>query len=519
MRKEGGTARAVGIVTILMVVSRLFSLWNTQAYLTHFGTGPYMEMYSFALSLPLVVFNGLGTALTVVVIPIFAGYLGNNNEHKAFKFLNNIISISLIATLTLSAVGIAVSPLVIWFTRFKDIDFGFGVFALAIMFPVIVFYGLNYILQGVLQSYGKYNMPAIVSIPYSLTVIAYVYLLGDRFGVKGLLIATFIGLSLQALILVPPVLRQGYRHRFSFEYGDEDVRKSFGLIVPVLIGTSAYQINMLFSNMLSTAYPTGIVILTTVYNLTLMTVLAYVYSITSVYFPKFSMLAAKGDMDGFRSSVNTVIRALVFSLLPVAVGFSLTGRLIIDLIYGYGKFTPADVDSAGVVMMLYSAGIIGIGLKEVIDRAFYSLNNTKTPMLNGVLVVVINIASALILVRFMGFWGIALAYSLSVLTGGFALVYRISKKVGSIGIRSIAESFVKVGLSCAAMAAAVITVQMFTGHIVSGNIVIDKLIRLLIPVVTGIVAYTAAVLAIGVREAREIFRLVKKKAFALFGGV
>lgn len=515
MAQETGTAKAIGVVTILTVISRLFSLWNTQAYLTHFGTGPEMEMYSFSLSLPLVIFNGIGTALTVAVIPIFSGYIGKNDEGRAFKFTNNMITVSFISTLVLSLIGILVSPVIIYFTRFKYIDFGFGVFALSVMFPVIIFYGLNYIFQGMLQSCEKFNMPAIVSIPYSVIVIAYVYLLGNRFGVKGLLIATFIGLSMQALILIPPIMKQGYRYKFSFDYKDEDVRKAFKLMGPVVVGTLAYQINTLFGHFLSTKYSTGIVILTMVFNLTMTTVFSYVYSITSVYFPRLSVLAANNDIDGFRNSLSGIIRVLIFSLLPAAVGFSITGKYIIDLIYGYKKFTPADVNSAAVVMILYSLGIIGIGLKEVLDRAFYSLKDTKTPMVDGVIVAAVNIAATLILVNFVGFWGIALGYSISVLVGGFALLCKMSKKIGGLDFSDIINCFVKVGISCAVMAAAVWVINSWMAAVIVQGSLFYKAIRLFVPVTAGVIAYGMATLALRVDEAQKVYNAVKARIGSL----
>lgn len=516
MAREIKTAKAIGVVTILTVISRLFSLWNTQAYLTYFGTGPYMEIYSFALSLPLIVFNGIGTALTVIVIPIFSGYIAKNDEQRAFQFIHKIITISTVTTLALTTIGIAISPLIIYLTRFKTIDFKFGVIALSIMFPVMIFYGLNYIFQGILQSYGKFNMPAIVSIPYSITVILYVYLLGSKFGVKGLLIATFIGLSMQALILIPSVMKQGYRYKFSFDYKDADIKKALKLVIPVLIGTSAYQINMMFGYFLSTQYPTGIVILTTVFNLTMTTIFSYVYSITSVYFPKLSMLAAKDDINGFRTSVSDIIKLLIFSLLPIAVGFSLTGTQIIDIIYGYRKFTPDDVRSAGIIMGLYSLGIIGIGLKEVIDRAFYSLKDTRTPMLNGVIIAAVNIVFSVILVNFMGFSGIALGYSISVLTGGSILLYLICKKLNGLDFGGIITSFIKVGISCAIMALVVISINSYMPSLSDQPTLLFKAIRLFVPVTVGIVVYGVSTLALGVNEAKKVYMGIRTRAQSMW---
>ena len=194
-------AGTVSYVMIIMILSRLLSLVSTQIYMSFFGVDSFLNIYSYAITIPNTIFNCFGTALGTVFIPIYAGHLAKGEDREAARFANNIITISLAFTAVLVAIGMALSPLLPRFTAFREGEaYAFAVKALMIMMPVMLFYGLNYIFQGILQSRGKYGWPAFVSVPSSLVVIFYVFTLGDTYGITGLLVATFFGLSLQALI-------------------------------------------------------------------------------------------------------------------------------------------------------------------------------------------------------------------------------------------------------------------------------------------------------------------------------
>ena len=160
------TAKTVGVVFVIMIMSRLLSLASMITYATYFGRENIeINIYSYAIQFPNIVFAIFGTALVTVVIPIFAGYVDTGKKDKAFKFADNIISLSVVFTIVLTVVGLVLAPLFPRITEFRTDGYDFAVLALRIMFPIMIFYALNYILQGILQSMGKFNMPAFVSVP------------------------------------------------------------------------------------------------------------------------------------------------------------------------------------------------------------------------------------------------------------------------------------------------------------------------------------------------------------------
>ena len=535
--KTESTVKKVGIVMIIMVFSRLLSLFSVIAYTSFFGTeGIEINIYSYATQFPNIVFTVFGTALTTVVIPIFASNLESGSKKRAYKFADNVISLATVFTLGLSLLGILLAPLFPLLTKYRVNGYGFAVTALRIMFPIMIFYALNYIFQGILQSLGKFNMPAFVSIPSSIIQIGYVYLLGDKFGVKGLLIATFIALSTQALILIPPIMRTDYRYRPSFNYRDEDIQKAIKLMIPIIIGTSAYPLNLFFNVTIAANLGEGnmVTMLTLVQNLVSYAVLAFIYSVTAVAFPKFSALASRSDISEFKDSVVKVLTSMFYFLLPATAGFILVRKELLNLIVGWKRFTPEDVELASVLMSLYALGVVGMGVKEVTDRAFYSLKDTKDPAIIGVIVMAVNISMSLLLLNIIGVYGIPIAYSVSVMTGAAVLLLMLRKKIGPFGGRKLGGVVVKVVMSCIVMSAVVLPVMwLLNGHTFEAGPIIglirfimpdakggivtllekvtDRAIKLVVPAALGAVVYFASTYVLKVDEAVDVFDKLKTK--------
>ena len=344
-------------------------------------------------------------------------------------------------------------------------------------------------------------MPAFVSVPSSLVIIVYVYVFGSRFGVKGLVIATFIGLALQALVLIPPLFKTEYRFHLSFDYKSEDIKKALKLIPPVLIGTCAYQVNMLFNINALANFKDTVAIVSFVQNLILYAILAFIYSITAVVFPKFTMLVGRNDMEGFKNSLMKVLKSIIYFLIPAAVGFITLRYQLIDFLYGWGKVTANNISLASSIMALYALGITGIGIKEVVDRAFYSLKDTKKPAINGVIIMAVNIVSSLVLMKFIGVLGIPLAYSISALTGAVVLLTLLRKKVGPFGGKKLVLGIIKVAVASTVMLAVIIPVNLILQHHTFGHLVVDKGIKLFVPVMTGGIVYYIATYCLKIDEA------------------
>ena len=491
MKNEKSVAGSISLVMVIMIFSRLLALLSTQVYLSFFGAGgQQINIYSYAISVPNIIFTCFGTALATVVIPIYAGHIARGEIKEAKSFADNLITITLIFTSVLVLIGIGLSFILPRFTGFRETpeDYSFAVKALMIMMPVMLFYAMNYIFQGMLQSIGKFGWPAAVSIPSSLIVILYVILLGGKYGVSGLLAATFIGLSLQAIILIPPLLFAGYRYKPALNFKDGDIITAGKMTLPVLLGVSAYQFNMFYNVTMIANFKGMVTLLTYVQNITLYMVLAFVYSITAVIYPRLTEHAARDDMEGYKKTLTDITKTIIVLLVPIAFGFIAVRYRLLELIAKWGQITDSDIASAARLLFMYSLGIVAIGIKEVYDRAFYALKNTLLPAVNGFVIMAVNIILSLILIRFIGAYGIPLAYSAASIVGALVLIFSIRKKVGPLG-GDLLSCFIKSLIAAAIMYAAVFFLDKLLSSALTGDTISLRLIRLFVPALAGAAVY------------------------------
>ncbi len=486
---------SISYVMLIMIFSRLLSLVSVQVYMSYYGASDmYLNIYSYAISVPNIIFTCFGTALSTVVIPIYTGYIANREDKKAKSFADNLITVSTVFTAVLVLVGIAISPILPRFTQLGDLNFATK--ALMVMMPAMLFYGLNYIFQGMLQSHGKYGWPAFVSVPSSLIVILYVVFWGDKYGIFGLLLATLLGLSMQAFILVPPLYRAGYRYRPNFSLQNPDLRTALRMTGPVLLGVSAYQLNMFYNTTMIAGFPGMVTLLTYVQNITLYMVLAFVYSITAVIYPKLTAAAAVGDMDSYKATLRNICNVIVILLLPITFGFIAVREPLLELITKWGKVTAAEVGDAARLLAMYAIGILGIGLKEILDRAFYARRKTLLPAINGFFIMAVNIGLSLILMRKIGAFGIPLAYSIASLSGAASLLYFLRREIGTFG-EGMGKTFFKSLAASAIMFLAVSGLNGWMAAACPADTLLMRGVRLFVPVMCGVIVYGIMAVLLG----------------------
>lgn len=480
---KNSQGRAIGAVMIITVLCRVMSLVANQFYISHFGAADVeLNIYSYAASMPNIIFNSLGTAISTVVIPIFASLTAEGKDRRANLFVSNVITVfgSIISLLVIG--GMLISPYLPMLTEFKSGEqYDFAVKALMIVMPVMLFYGLSYIFQGVLQSLGHFAFPAAVSLPSSLVIIGYVVLLADKYGVTGLLWATVLGLFLQAAILIPTAVKAGFRFKWTYDLKNPDLRQAFSLILPVLLGSGAFQINMFYNVTLTANFPGTVTLLTFVQNLVLSTVLAVVYSATAVLYPKMTKELAVGNEEGYKNTLEGGINSFLFLFIPATFGIIAVRNEFLNLISGYGKVTQEDIGVAGKILALYSIAFVSIALKELLDRGFFAAKSTRIPAVCGFITVGANVVFSQIGIKFLGVYAVPLAYSLSSFCAVGFLLVKMGKR-----LKGIWKSVIRVGaVSLVSSAVMFALLQVLTVYMPHFDGILGKIIGLAVPVLAG----------------------------------
>lgn len=447
-------------VAVISLGGRFLTFVGQTMFVGRFGTAnALLNAFTFALLLPNVIFTVLGAALNAVMIPVYNSLLAEEKQDEAKKFIDNVISISIVLLAILVMVGLIAAPWISALAEGGDFEnTAYLTFALRVLMPVMIFFGFGVIFQGLLQSHGMFRLPAFVSAPGGVILIVYMVFLSERYGVTGLIFATALGIFTQPLIMINAVKKLGYRYKFSFDLKNKNIRTAGKLCIPVIISAASYQMHFFFGHTIALRLGTT-AIMNYAQQLVLVFILTIVYAIAAVYFPKLSTLWAKADKHGYNESLKSAMLYTVFLVLPAACGFFLLRFEIMDFLLNWRENDGVvDISMAGNLMGLYAVAVIAISFKEVADRAFYSGKDSKTPAIFGVIIMVVNIGATLLLIPILGAYAMPVAYGIAAITGGgglliilqlrtrfvnFSFILELLKTVFAAGIMIFAAFFVR----------------------------------------------------------------------------
>ena len=310
----------------------------------------------------------------------------------------------------------------------------------------------------------------------------------------------------QLLMLLLFVQREGYSYRFSLNLKDEYIKKMIFISFPIIIGTSVNQINVLVDRTIASNIAVGgISALSYASKLNGFIQGLFVASIVTVMYPMISKMAAEMNIDGIKESLSESISSINLLVIPVTVGAMIFAQPIVKLLFGRGAFDSVAVSMTSTALFFYSIGMLAFGLREVLSRIFYSMQDTKTPTYNAIIAVVINIILNIILSRYMAIAGLALATSISSIVCVLLMFISLRKKIGSFGMKRISISFVKILLSSIIMGA---TSKVCFELLLN---VIDINLALIISIGVGALVYAILIYILKVEEVNMIVKAVKVK--------
>ena len=467
--------------------------------------------FSSASRIPLLFFDiALGSAVTSAFIPIFNEYLTRDGKRRAFEFSNVFVNLVALITILLSVLGIVFSKQLVGIIA-GGYDSGkreLIASLVVIIFPTIVFTGLAYCFVGILQSLGEFYVPAIISLVSNGFLILYLAIFKNRFGVRGVAFAMLAAWSLQFFVQIPSLIKCGYRYKPVLSLKDEGIRKVGMLALPIILSTWVQPINNLINiRLASSLADTGSVTALDYANkLYIILVGVFTFSITNLIFPSLSRACSEGDKEAFSNMSRRAIKYVVIIIMPVMFGFVILNKPIIRLFYERGQFDSHSTSLTATALLFYSLGMLGYGIQEICNKAFYALHNGKTPMVVSVVGISVNIALSIVLVAVFSATHWALAFSASIAANlmGFALLYLLQRSVGGIAGRELAGWFAKIFASCVLMSIAAVGVHRLVGDS-------SKTLAVFVPAIVGAAVYFICCMAFRVSELTDIVNAVMLK--------
>ena len=379
-----------------------------------------------------------------------------------------------------------------------------------IMIFGVIFITLSNMMTAWLQISGKFTIPGMVGFPFNICIIIGI-VISSKGNINIMAIGTLIAMVTQFLFQLPFAIKNGYKYKTYINLKDEYIKKMIGLITPVFIGIGVNQINAVVDRTLASTLGDGaITVLNSANRLNQFVLGLFISTIAAVIYPTLSKLSNGDNNEKFAKSVAKSINIVVLLIIPISVGAIVLAEPIVRIVFERGAFNSNATDMTAIALACYSIGMIGFGLRDILNRVFYSLRDTKTPMINGSLSMGTNIILNIILIKFLGHAGLPLATSISALICIVLLLNSLKKKIGYFGQDKIIKTTLKSLISAIVMG----VVTYFTYNTLV-NILetgfIQEAIALFASIGIGALLYGALVILLKVEEVSVVPYIIKKK--------
>lgn len=479
--------KTFSLIFIITVISKFLGLFRDIVFAKYYGTGYVANAFFAAIRIPTQLVDIiLSSAIVSTFVPIFNQVLQKDGKDKANKFANNFVNIVALISTAIAIIGIIFAPQIVKALAggFDTQTFNLTVELIKITFPMIIFTAIAYSLVGILQSYGQFNIPAMISAVSNLVIIFFLLLFREKFGIHGVATCMLFAWLLQVLIQVPFAKKYGYPFGLHIDFKDENIKRVFLLSIPILISTAVLPINNLVSTRLASGMGDNAVsAMEYAYKLYVVISGVFTYAIGNIIFPEMSRASADENKEEYKEIINKAMRMIIYILIPLTIGITIFSKDIISVIYERGEFTAESTLTTSSILTFFSVGIIGSGIVEVMNKAFYAKQDTKSPLIAGIIMIIINVILCVTLSKFLDVKGLALATSITAIVNAITLMYMANKNVKII-TRELGTFIAKVVISALVMG---VVVYLLNNYLQALSLI--NIFRMIIGAAMGVVTY------------------------------
>lgn len=494
--EENKSARSVSviksafIVIVFTLVAKVLGFVREICMGSSFGTSIDSDIYFWAMSITTTIFMAIATAVSSAMLPTLNEYRLKDEKDKMKKYIYKIFSLTSLIAIVIIAILIVTAP---WFVKLiavkytgENLDLAIKlVQILSVSFMVIM---MTHVAKTILQANEKFFVYSIISLPYNILIIIYLLFFSNKFGIEGLAYVTVCGWLCQFLIQLPSIKKSDSSLGLNFHFKDEDIKKFLFLLIPLLLSSLVYSINTLVDKSIALSLSDGKVSgLTYGYSTYSAIVTVLVLGISSVLYPKFIESRMKLSKEEFKDEMVEILKIMTYISLPLMICFLTLSKEIIEVAYMRNNFTALSVELSSYALAFYALGTLSYAIQEILLKIFYSLKESKVPMITSIITVVINVVLDFVLVNTkLDYMGLALATSIAITCNAIMLFICLEHKFGSLKKRRI---FLTIFKSLLSLVLSVVCARGIIHHMYSlaNGTLINLCVLLLAMVVAGLI--------------------------------
>ncbi len=460
----------------------------------------------------LIAAGALGSAF----LPTFTGLLVKDERTSAWQLASSLINLVTLILSIAAFLSAVFAPQIVQYLLAPGLSRDPEIFALAVNLLRIqsisaVLFGIGGLVISILNAHQVFFIPQITAAMYQLGQIFGVLVLARWMGIYGLAWGVVIGAGLFLMIQLPSLFKLKGKYSFSLGWGNKHVSRVIQLMGPRIFGTAIVQLNFWVNNNLSSKMAAGsIQSISYGFALMVMAQAAIAQSVAIAAMPTFSAQHALGKVDEMRSSLASALRGILLMALPASVGLILLARPIVSMLFERGEFTATVAQMTAWALVWYAAGLIGHSIMEVLTRAFYAQQDTKTPVIIGAIAMGLNVIFSITFAKlftqigWIPVGGLALANSLATALEAATLFIFMRKRLNGIEGKSIWDGAWRVSLAGLGMAISLSLWIQLSGSWMRWIVALGG-------IAIGAVVYFAGVVILKVPEIRMIINSIMRR--------
>ena len=516
-------ARSAGLIGIATMASRVLGVARDMVLSAFFGAGTEMDAFNVAFRVPNLLRDLFAEgAMTAAFVPTFTRTLTTQGREAAWRLGSLVINSLVLVTGTLVILG-----MVFAYPITHAIAPGFaavpGKLELTtqltrIMLPFLTTVAAAVAMMGMLNSLRRFFIPALSPAMFNVATIAcafaFVPALRHRGlpGIAAIAIGTLLGGLGQIALQWPVLRREGFRYRPVLDFKDPDLREVLRLMGPSTLGLAAVQINVAVNTYLASSQEEGAVSwLSVAFRVMYLPIGLFGVSIATAVLPEVARRANEGDLAGMRRSISGALRMMMMLNVPATVGLVALANPIVAVLLQRGRFTAADTAATAAALMFYAPGLLAYSVVKIASPSFYSLRDSRTPVTVSVISVLANLAINLILVRVMGFRGLALGTALAAMFNAGTLLFLLRQRLDGLEGRRLVIAFVKIACASVAMGFAAHYASQWAAVRVPPAGTLWRAIELAVAIAVGLAVLVASARVLRIAEFDEAFGRVLRR--------
>ncbi len=489
-------ARAAFLITGAFMFSSMLGLVRTFLFTYVFGATNFSDSYLQAFLIPNLIFTVVsGGALSSAFIPVFTTYaVGRKDEKTAWHVASSALNLSVIIMVTLSALAMLLAPVIVplYSPGFPPAQLALITTLTRIMLLQAIVLGSGVIVSAVLNAKQDFSYTALGTVLYNVGLI--LGLIPGFFlsfhprsttpadlAVYSATWGVVLGAILQVGVQIPGLFKVRMRYTFSFDWRHPGVIQIGRQMIPRIINAAMLSFSTSVDRFLL-AFLTAVATATVVngliteyfqaFSILLLPVSIFGSSVSTAAFPTLASYVARARFDRVRSIITETLRGILFLSIPSCIGLIVLALPVIQVLLEHGRYTLQEAQFTAIPLIFFAVGLPGLAAVEILTRAFYALQDSRTPVVISVAQFILKIALSVILINLAVFgvqWGMgALALSTSVASTLEALVLFVLlyQRIGGFDLRSLLGFIGRAFLAAAVMGGALFVVRTGLDHVI-----------------------------------------------------